>query len=523
MPFHAFENMVMDKDLSEENQDSLGYADMDALYRKMRVAYITYMNFGWDSDYEKFRDYMSDYLSLLTAKLMSNQSYHGAGDVLFAGVLYQLDRQFSSTLSKPMNLSIEGLNLTLTINPVLFFMYYEGPKRMLAGIRQMCYHIIFNHLTDYDWAYKSEADGKMMSVAMEMEINQYINNLPQHSLRLDWLRDLLDQPGLKEKQGSLYYFQQMKAAYDDPKHRCHDRVWSTFEHMKGTGAIDDTYSQLSGNFDPKKTKELRIDSMEQLNNEMKKNLSVQMVIPDSQNNDLHRQIIDGIVRKAYQNLDKEMRERMSGNIKERVTRLVKQRSLNWRSIIKKGLGSAPIPYDFSKNRANRRQPFRIDLPGRVLATARRMIAFIDTSASQNKQALNYSLAELANINKTLGTDIWVVQVDTKVVQIDRLDQKTLENFSFKGRGGTSFAPAYQWLHDNGFNDENSVAVYFTDGYGDDGFERYGYHNMYWILTDADPKEASPLSTSSEGKLLYLRADEKYNHYLLNQLKRGASS
>ncbi|WP_198434909.1 VWA-like domain-containing protein [Aerococcus urinae] len=511
---------IQEEKVDKSHKTDLFYDDINQLFRELNYAFITYMNFGWSEDYDKFSQLMDEFIGLLCAKLMANRSYQGAGDVLFAGVLFQMDRRMSEDLAKPLNVSVEGTSLTLSVNPVLFFMYYQGPKQMLAGIRQICYHIIFNHLTDYDWAFLNEEDGKMMSVAMDTEVNQYIDNLPDHAASLDSMKQLLSKNSLNEKQGSLYYYQELKAARDDPKHHSHDRVWSTFEKMKGSGDMNDTYSQLSKNFDPEKARELRIESAEQLNDEMKKNHSMQPVIPQSKNNDLHRKIINGIVRKAYENMDEEMRQHLSGNIKEKVQVLFKQRSLNWKDIIMRGLGQAPIPYRYSKNRGNRRQPYRIDLPGRTLDTAAQLVAFIDTSASQNAEALAYSLAELANINKTLGTDIWVVQVDTQVVGVKKLDQSNVDQFQFEGRGGTSFAPAFEWLHENGFNDRNSVSVYFTDGYGDDGFERYGYQNMYWVLTTADPKEPSPLSTDSGGKLLYLRQDEKYNHRIIKQKRHS---
>lgn len=184
------------------------------------------------------------------------------------------------------------------------------------------------------------------------------------------------------------------------------------------------------------------------------------------------------------------------------------------------MGTSLVPYKLSKNRMNRRQPHRVDLPGRVLDTASRLVAFFDTSASQNEEALAYSLGELANIQKTLHAEVWVVHVDTTVQYAKQLSFQSLKDMEFAGRGGTSFAPAYQWLHDQGFTNEDTVAVYFTDGYGDDDFERYGFTNMYWILTETEVGDPSPLSTDGEGKVLYLKADERYNRHILRHHKNA---
>lgn len=40
--------------------------------------------------------------------------------------------------------------------------------------------------------------------------------------------------------------------------------------------------------------------------------------------------------------------------------------------------------------------------------------------------------------------------------------------------------------------------------------------MYWILTDTEPGDPSPLSTDGGGKVLYLKADERYNRRILNK-------
>lgn len=496
----------------------LAYDDIESLYRKVNFSYLRFMNFGHDEDYDKFSKELDSFIGVLISTLMNNQSYSGAGDALFAGILFRINREMSRTLAKPMNLQFKGLTLTLTINPILFRLYFKGgPTEMLAGIRQMCYHIIFNHLTAYDWAFDEEDDTKVMTIAMDAEVNQYIKNLPDHEVTLDWVKQTIQDKMLQEKEGTIYYYNKMKQTLDDPARPGHDRVKTTFEQMKGSGQLNDMYSQLATNFDPDKAKELRINSAEQLSDEMKKNHSMQPITSNGQNSDLHRKIINGLVRNAYEDMTEEMRENLSGELTEEIGKITKKRSLNWRDVIKRGIGSTAIPYKLSKNRVNRRQPYRLDLPGRTLDTISRLVAFIDTSSSQTPEALSYSLSELANIQKTLNTEVWVVQIDTTIQKAEKLSRQTLDHFNFKGRGGTSFAPAYEWLYENGFSDNDSVAVYFTDGYGDDGFERYGYHNMYWVLTDADPREPSPLSTDSEGKLLYLKADEKFNHQVVNNL------
>ncbi len=493
------------------------FENIETTFKKMRIAYITFLNHGHYEDYEKFSDLQNQLLGILTATLMNHQDTpKGARDILFAGILFHTGREMNGSLAKPITIGFKGLDLVMTINPILFYQYYETPAGMLAAIRQMCYHILFGHIVDYEWAFKDEESAKVMSVAMEAEVNQYIDDLPETVVNLKWLKHITENRLILPKAGTLYYYEELMAVKNDPKRQGHNRTESTFNKMLGSGQMDELYSQLAGNFDPNKAEELRIDSAKQLKEEMKNNRTMQPIVPNSQHADLYRKLMNGLIKDSYSQMTEELRMKLSSEVKVNIDQMTKQRALNWRDVIKRGMGTTLVPYKLSKNRMNRRQPYRVDLPGRVLDSASRLVAFFDTSASQNEEALAYSLGELANIQKTLHAEVWVVHVDTTVQYAKQLSFQSLKDMAFAGRGGTSFAPAYQWLHQQGFTDQDTVAVYFTDGHGDDNFERFGFTNMYWILTDTEPGDPSPLSTDGGGKVLYLKADERYNHRILNK-------
>lgn len=508
--------------MSEENIFSaFEFENIESTFKKMRVAYITFLNHGHYEDYEKFSDAQNQLLGILTASLMNHQDNpKGARDVLFAGILYHTDREMNGSLAKPITIGFRGLDLVMTINPILFYQYYETPEGMLAAIRQMCYHVLFGHIVEYDWAFRDAESAKVMSVAMEAEVNQYVDDLPDTVVTLKWIKHITENRHILPKEGTLYYYDQLMTVKNDPKKQGHNRTESTFNKMLGSGQMDDLYSQLAGNFDPNKAKELRIDSADQLKEEMKNNRTMQPIVPNSQHQDLYRKLMNGLIKDSYSQMTEELRMKLTSEVKLNINQITKQRALNWRDVIKRGMGTTLVPYKMSKNRMNRRQPYRVDLPGRILDSASRLVAFFDTSASQNEEALAYSLGELANIQKTLNADVWVVHVDTTVQYAAPLTFQSLKEMSFAGRGGTSFAPAFQWLHEQGFTNDDTVAVYFTDGYGDDNFNRYGFNNMYWVLTETEVGDPSPLSTDGNGKVLYLKADERYNRRIL---KNAANS
>lgn len=58
------------------------FENIETTFRKMRIAYITFLNHGQYEDYEKFSDAQNQLLGILTASLMNHQdSQKGARDV----------------------------------------------------------------------------------------------------------------------------------------------------------------------------------------------------------------------------------------------------------------------------------------------------------------------------------------------------------------------------------------------------------------------------------------------------------
>lgn len=91
---------------------------------------------------------------------------------------------------------------------------------------------------------------------------------------------------------------------------------------------------------------------------------------------------------------------------------------------------------------------------------------IDTSGSMQVPMLVRALTESCNILEQLGMQqAWFVQVDAAVVEEPQLmsldDLRALREF--KGRGGTSFIPAFELL--DKLSPKPDVLFYFTDGDG----------------------------------------------------------
>jgi len=92
-----------------------------------------------------------------------------------------------------------------------------------------------------------------------------------------------------------------------------------------------------------------------------------------------------------------------------------------------------------------------------------LVYAIDTSLSMDVDALEQSLADLNAIIDELQPDaIYVLEIDTEVHECTLFtsDDYPITAITMHGRGGTNFAPAFQYLEDHQI--EPDCLVYFTD-------------------------------------------------------------
>ena len=93
---------------------------------------------------------------------------------------------------------------------------------------------------------------------------------------------------------------------------------------------------------------------------------------------------------------------------------------------------------------------------------------IDTSGSISNDELNMFAAELMTLLNSFGQyELTVICCDAKIQTVETYTQDTFfdsKNIVFKGGGGTSFTPVFQYV--NKYLMETQILIYFTDGYGD---------------------------------------------------------
>lgn len=109
--------------------------------------------------------------------------------------------------------------------------------------------------------------------------------------------------------------------------------------------------------------------------------------------------------------------------------------------------------EHTRKKRNRR--FGLKQPGRRKLEQLTVGVAIDTSGSMSDEALNQAMAEIGNMS--LYATVWVVEADSEVKDSYKYDPKKV--YSFKGRGGTAYQPAFDFFNDN---HEIDACIYIGD-------------------------------------------------------------
>lgn len=148
---------------------------------------------------------------------------------------------------------------------------------------------------------------------------------------------------------------------------------------------------------------------------------------------------------------------------------LKEPTLNWKDVLRRVVStSKPARVVRSMRRARLRTaliPGAMPFPGRVKVPEFNIVAILDTSGSVDDYMIRELNAELSALYSQDGTNITLVQCDTKIKSIEPY-KGSLEHI--RGRGGTDFNPPFEWLATGeGYSEipptNVDLVLYATDG------------------------------------------------------------
>ena len=351
-------------------------------------------------------------LSKISKELMLKEPYYG----FFLIMLNKVWRKDLPTAG----VSKQNINYQLAINEE----FWTGLSDMhkMGLLKHELLHIAFGHLT----SFSSFSNKKLANVAMDMEINQYIEDswLPEGGIRIEDYEDLK----LDKRAGCRYYYDQLLRLQDEK-----DKNGTT-----GNQGMDKLLDDIANGDIPDHSTWEEFDDM----------------------TDAEKKLIEKQVQKILQDA-KEQTIKKRGNMPGEIEGLIVVEEFvapkfDWKGYLRRFTGvSTKVFTKKIRRKENRRYE---DNPGLKIKMRQHMLLAIDTSGSVSDTELAEFMNEIHHIYK-VGVDITVVQCDTSIKSIEPYRGKN--EINVLGRGGTEFDPVLDYYNAN--LKKYTSLVYFTDG------------------------------------------------------------
>lgn len=384
-------------------------------------------------------------LSKISKELMLKEPYYG----FFLIMLNKVWRKDLPTAGVSKN----GINFQLAINEDFWTSLSE--MHQMGLLKHELLHIAFGHLT----SFKSFKNKRLANVAMDMEINQYIDEdwLPEGGIDINDYEDL----NLEIKAGCRYYYDKLNQFQDekDKNGTC------------GNEGMDKLLDQVANGEGPDHSTWEEFEDLSEAEQKLIEK-QLQKVLADAKEQTLKKRgnvpgEIEGVI----------------------VIEEIVAPKFDWRGYIRRFTGvSTKVFTKKIRRKENRRFS---DNPGLKIKMKQHMLLAIDTSGSVSDSELQEFMGEIHHIYK-VGVDVTVVQCDTSIRSIEPYKGK--HEINVAGRGGTEFDPVLDYYNAN--QKKYTSLVYFTDGECYTSVVPKG--NVLWVLS-----ERSHMNEDLPGKVIKL--------------------
>ena len=305
-----------------------------------------------------------------------------------------------------------GVDKKGTIN--LYFnmpwMEEHATIKAVAVIKHEIMHIMFEHIYEGPEYKGTDWNHQMANVAMDASINQWIPNLPDQCVTLEFFKERLG-PDVEvlEKQTWIYYYNLMKNNPDKfPEKSLEDKVLDSHEFF------------------------------------------------DSDGNKIPKEQARAIVREAIDKAMKASAGDVPGELKNAIGSFYAEPKINWKQQLRVFVSkSSSSTRRFSNKKPNRRMGF--DAPGTTRKRELTLGVCVDSSGSVSDEAYASFLDEITDIAKHVKLT-YLIDADCKVQNVEKIGKKKKPTRERTGYGGTAYQPAI----DKAMELQCDAIIYFGD-------------------------------------------------------------
>ncbi|MBC6910108.1 peptidase, partial [Lactobacillus reuteri] len=357
---------------------------------------------------------------------------------LFGEVLLQLPRENDLQLPAMMGLRWEDNRLVLVINP-----------EKLANVRNDELQSLLEHEDiKRSWMhplrYASYPHQDLVQIATDVAVNQYLTEPPQGTVTLSQLEKALRQklmPKL-DSQDYLNILEQLPAEQQEKLHQPGLKLNGGKQEENATAdevKIADTHN----GWQESKTSQ-------QISNQVVRLANIKQIL-----------------NRSWRQTPQRDRGLLPGNVRSQLQKVQKTKIVDWRQVFRHQFGLIARGQVNSHARFNRRQPLRMDLPGKVTRLDPAIDIFVDNSGSVTDQEIVQTLTTLEKMLKKTKLTANVYSFDARVTTKQKLHDGKKLDFRRTGGGGTSFQCIFDYLHQHHLTKRNRIIIIITDGWGEE--------------------------------------------------------
>jgi predicted metal-dependent peptidase len=403
----------------------------------------------------------------VTVKMIYSGPFYGH-------LLMQARKVMDNNMDAPMAVGVIDGMMELRYNrdmlQMILDMYNEDWEYLLGVAEHELLHIIFKHFMRRQDRNAVASIGFRPITVWNMATDIAINQLIDRKLPLNPLRhDDFDMPaGLNAES---YYDLLIKQAKANGAYIPVDAFGERMDGKGGGGGDEenDGQDEGEGNGGGWDNEEMRgkglVDS-----HDLWRDVSTDA----DKDNDIENAVVKSAVKKALTHAKR--MGKLPSNVEEAINEILKPATIPWNKILRRWVGTFfKVAHSYTWKRPSRR--FGETQKGKKPIKSLNIIDVIDTSGSIGTEEFNLFIAETKSIRNSYPCKITIIEADAAVQKVYQLKKEV--DVHFKGRGGTDFRPAFDYIDKHNLRPD--LVVYLTDMCGTFPSEAPPYP-VIWVKT-----------------------------------------
>lgn len=382
------------------------------------------------------KEFKEDFFKLVDKVILSLMEDK---DNFYGYFLFQMGREIRFDITSASGVNFKGAKYVIYFNPILFLQL--NMKQMETTIKHEIHHVLSLHLSRAK-ELKNKYSTLTVNLAMDIVVNQYLDNLPPYSTTL--------------KGVNLKYNLNMEA-YNTLEYYA-EKIQSELDLMEENDEGEEDDSQMTNSMIESYNPEKMHDMWQESDEFDEKTL---------------REFAEKVINASQKGTIPSQVESLIANLKN------SQGEIPWNIMLKKLMGTVESNKKKTITRRNRRQPNRLDLRGEIRNHKSEIAVAIDISGSISNEEFKQAIKEVLSIVKNYNHEITIIECDKEVKRVYKAKSVRDIKKRLTSGGATKFTPVFEYAN----NTKCNLLIYFTDGKGERKLEVVprGYRTL-WVIS-----------------------------------------